>query len=82
MKRMKIGDIVENNNTGQLYIIAQVRAKYCCLIGLTSKPGNRYNDPVIVLDVKNITKKEFNKLTGCKADQFTVVNLEDYLDKE
>ena len=42
----KLGQVFEDRDTGEVYILCQPMAGYACLINLRS--GNRYGDPVEV----------------------------------
>ena len=47
--------------SGELNQLAQVDVKKCCFIG---RDGNRYANPVAVLDLRNITRIELEAMSG------------------
>lgn len=63
----KIGDRYVNGD--EEYILAQPTNHKVCLIDLTS--GNRWDDPVKVVDLFAITEDEWNQI--CGGDEFVLV---------
>ncbi len=62
-------------NTGmfpEVYILAQVAFKQVGLVSIES--GNRWYDPVTVLDVTKITETEFEVIAGNSPEQFELIN--------
>lgn len=59
---ISIGQKYTGTNVGQhTYILAQVEANKVCLISLRS--GNRWANPVEVMDVEEIRVKEWKEIT-------------------
>lgn len=73
MNVIKIGQrYILNNNEEDVFILAQVGSFKVCLIGLV--PGNRWNDPVEVNDLYNISKDEFECIVyPADAYEFTLI---------
>jgi hypothetical protein len=64
-------------NTGmfpEVYVLAQVAFKQVGLVSIES--GNRWYDPVNVVDVTEITETEFEVIAGDTPEQFELITKE------
>ena len=62
-----------NKETGETYILAQVRACEICLISLTN--GNRFVEPMPVKDSRRITDDELSACMGTKGGSETFIKV-------
>lgn len=60
----KVGQIYKMFD--EKYVVAMPQCNKCCLICIESKDevGNRWYDPVVVLDKNNISEEEWKKIIG------------------